>query len=780
MDYSKNGEGAAETSVGISSYANNAPGFQGIMKQRYSDFVVREVGLDGTVSGLRNTRHADLENLHFNPNKASFSEIEDSSNDQLVESVINEISLITGGVFGGAPLNPLVPSESSLEELKAFLFACLEKLDECPATITACPCPDKLTRTKLHQMVRKYLSAYVESEALEVEGAKFILLRSKHKMQKGTSGDWRSRNKWPENLGSYLQFTLLKENIDTMSAAHVIAKLLGCKVDSIQYAGTKDKRALTSQKVTMYRRKPSDLSRLNAFNLPPYIRVGDYEYVNEGMKLGGLAGNNFGIIMRDIDSSTDDIKAACKRIGESGFINYFGLQRFGSGGTKSHISGIALFKQDWKLAVELLFASRDGDKPEMLEMKEAFRQKKYQKALHVTSYKMPSERSVLESLIKNPEDYAGAYNRIAKNQWLICLHAYQSYVWNKAASERILKYGMICVIGDLVALGELDFNKGVEELIVDDEIEDGDRTVKEEPLNLDTDKKETNFPKEESASNEGKKVSSIHVITQQDIDSNRYSILDVILPLPGHDISLPENTIGQYILDVLAEDGFSLEFFRICQPSSHRMNGAYRKLIQMPANFEWNFFEYSDPNEELVPTEASYLRQMKLDTKKRRNDKSLTEIPTAYSTDSKPYQLTNLSVFSQVEVQNIYGPGDDSEEEKIDSIYGPGGDTVEEKISSIYGPGDSTEDAKEGMDAKSKKVKLKGVQLKFTLPPGTYATMLIREITKHSTSSQYQTQLTATAAASVVSDAVVIDDNIEEYPSKKSRIEEDSKSSTFS
>ena len=84
------------------------------------------------------------------------------------------------------------------------------------------------------------------------------------------------------------------------------------------------------------------------------------------------------------------------------------------------------------------------------------------------------------------------------------------------------------------------------------------------------------------------------------------------------------------------------------------------------------------------------------------------------------------------------------------------------------------------MDAKSKKVKLKGVQLKFTLPPGTYATMLIREITKHSTSSQYQTQLTATAAASVVSDAVVIDDNIEEYPSKKSRIEEDSKSSTFS
>ena len=175
------------------------------------------------------------------------------------------------------------------------------------------------------------------------------------------------------------------------------------------------------------------------------------------------------------------------------------------------------------------------------------------------------------------------------------------------------------------------------------------------------------------------------------------------------------------------------------------MNGAYRKLIQMPTNIEWNFFEYTDPNEELVPTEASYLRQMNLDTKKKRSDKNMTAIPKSFSTDSKPYQLTNLVGFSHVEAQNIYGPGDGIEGEN------------------------------EVMVSKSQEVQLKGLQLKFTLPSGTYATMLIREITKHSTSAQYQTQLTAAASSSssssVVNDVTTIHESNVEGPLKKSRLE---------
>ena len=119
----------------------------------------------------------------------------------------------------------------------------------------------------------------------------------------------------------------------------------------------------------------------------------------------------------------------------------------------------------------------------------------------------------------------------------------------------------------------------------------------------------------------------------------------------------------------------------------------------------------------------------------------MTAIPKSFSIDSKPYQLTNLVGFSHVEAQNIYGPGD------------------------------GTEGENEVVVSKSEEVRLKGLQLKFTLPPGTYATMLIREITKHSTSAQYQTQLTATAAASVGSNITKSNESSIEGPSKKSRLE---------
>jgi tRNA pseudouridine13 synthase len=768
MDYSANGESHVEKMVGISLFANAAPGFQGIMKQRYSDFIVREVGLGGEVTGLKSLSTSALENAHFNQNVAQLSETENDSNDHLISSVMSEVSAITGGIFGGPPSAEAQRVETIEEELKHFLLGCLEKSADCPASFTACPCPDKISRTKIHQVVRKYLSTSIESEALDVSGAKYILLRSKHKMEKGTSGDWRSRNKWPSDLGNYLQFTLFKENIDSMSAAHVISKALVCKVDSVQFAGTKDKRAVTTQKVTMYRRKPSDIAKMNRFNLPPYIRVGDFEYVNEPLKLGALAGNNFGIIMRDCDASSEDIKSACKAIGDSGFVNFFGLQRFGSGGTKSHHSGLALFRQDWKQFVEMLFAPREGDRPEVLSMKEAFYQKDYKKAHGLTPMKMPAERSVLESLAKKPDNFEAAFSRVPKNQWLMCLHAYQSYIWNMTASERIRKHGAKCIVGDLVSLSGAIL-KANDDAILEDEVDvnelDGEDLLAD--MQVDDAVPDNAPPPTASASasaadtTQSEKKNDIHILTEEDIQKNTYTIMDVLLPLPGHSVILPANDIGQYIRDLLAKDDLSPEFFGKCNPSEHRMNGAYRHIMQMPKDFEWNFFEYSDPNEELVPTEGSYLRKMNLDKSRRRNDLTNTEIPVEYSLESKPYPITNLDCFTTNELPGKYGPGDGSEGQ-------------EEVI----------------VDPKKTKTKLKGLQLKFTLPPGTYATMLLREITKHSTNAQYQTQLTVSASASASASASVTasiaavgesssssnDSAVEvtsESPMKKSRISTD-------
>ena len=46
---------------------------------------------------------------------------------------------------------------------------------------------------------------------------------------------------------------------------------------------------------------------------------------------------------------------------QQGFINYFGLQRFGTGSVPTHVVGRTLLKNEWGPAVEMILRSRLGD-----------------------------------------------------------------------------------------------------------------------------------------------------------------------------------------------------------------------------------------------------------------------------------------------------------------------------------------------------------------------------------------------------------------------------------
>ena len=64
-------------------------------------------------------------------------------------------------------------------------------------------------------------------------------------------------------MPNFLRFVVAKENCDTSAAISCLSKYFRCGGDSIRYAGTKDKRGVTFQFMTMYRRKPSDIAVLN-------------------------------------------------------------------------------------------------------------------------------------------------------------------------------------------------------------------------------------------------------------------------------------------------------------------------------------------------------------------------------------------------------------------------------------------------------------------------------------------------------------------------------------
>ena len=58
----------------------------------------------------------------------------------------------------------------------------------------------------------------------------------------------RKRRNWSKNKKQLLKFFLYKENISTMDAVNLIMKKMHLKHHkSIQYAGNKDKRAVTVQ-----------------------------------------------------------------------------------------------------------------------------------------------------------------------------------------------------------------------------------------------------------------------------------------------------------------------------------------------------------------------------------------------------------------------------------------------------------------------------------------------------------------------------------------------------
>ena len=155
--------------------------------------------------------------------------------------------------------------------------------------------------------------------------------------KRDSSGKQRN-TRWPAELGNYCWFVLYKENKDTMDAINLLSKLLKIKAGMFGYAGTKDRRAVTTQQVSIYRVRAEQLQDLNAslWNMC----VGNFKYCREPLKLGSLSGNHFIITLRNVVGDHDKIAESLESLKVNGFINYFGLQRFGTTSVPTHKIGV--------------------------------------------------------------------------------------------------------------------------------------------------------------------------------------------------------------------------------------------------------------------------------------------------------------------------------------------------------------------------------------------------------------------------------------------------------
>ena len=111
----------------------------------------------------------------------------------------------------------------------------------------------------------------------------------------------------------YIHFTLQKTNRDTQDALGHLARLLHVNIKDLSVAGTKDKRGVTVQRVSLKRNNKTveDVWRLancqNGRRTPQEavtqraergVRIADFNYRKSSLELGMLKGNAFVITLR--------------------------------------------------------------------------------------------------------------------------------------------------------------------------------------------------------------------------------------------------------------------------------------------------------------------------------------------------------------------------------------------------------------------------------------------------------------------------------------------------
>lgn len=198
--------------------------------------------------------------------------------------------------------------------------------------------------------------------------------------------------------GNYSYFLLIKRNMTTEEAVDFVSKKSGVDRKLINYAGTKDKSAVTTQLISI-NKKDVDIKNCQIEGPDRKLRLKFVGRGNQRINLGNLIGNRFEIVVRNLDSTF-----AFKEH-YLGVPNYFDEQRFSK---NNKDIGKLLLKKDFKEAVKLLIIGEG----------------KY-------------EESVRNWLKENRNDYVGAIRTIPKNILSMYIHSFQSYVFNETVAAYI-------------------------------------------------------------------------------------------------------------------------------------------------------------------------------------------------------------------------------------------------------------------------------------------------------------------------------------------------------
>ncbi len=245
----------------------------------------------------------------------------------------------------------------------------------------------------------------------------------------------------------YTIFWLEKFNWDTNRALAAVAHALHVGPKRFGIAGTKDRRAVTKQRVSVWKVEPELLEHLRVRD----IKVSGFEKSSERINLGDSEGNKFVITIRDIGLENDEVRMRLESLFfelDKGIPNIFGPQRFGEVRKVTSEVGRAMLRGDTEGAVKLYIAKAYDREPEDSKAARNFiwenwgDKENYLKALGMFPDRLHFERTMLDSLTKIPTDFAAALRRLPKRLRKMFLNAVQADVFNEVATWCATNYSL--------------------------------------------------------------------------------------------------------------------------------------------------------------------------------------------------------------------------------------------------------------------------------------------------------------------------------------------------
>ncbi|XP_023944942.2 pseudouridylate synthase 7 homolog [Bicyclus anynana] len=558
----------SEQAIGVTEYINDHEGFNGIIKARFSDFQVSEINEKGKVAKLTDLSTPEVPT------------VDDAVDDE--DLLLNKY-------------NPeILPMETWDRINKVAISTNAEHVEKVQVDVTGMT---KEQRTKIHDAVKKAFGGSIVGSTITVEDKKYVTF---DKYRKGVRIDNRVKWVWP---AEYVYFIVYKENCDTMEAASRIGERLRMHVrpSLLGYAGTKDRRAKTTQWFSLRKFDPRKISA--ACSDLRDIRVGNYSFSDTNLSLGMLKGNQFRICLRNVTAADECVDAACELLRERGYINYYGLQRFGTRvDVPTYVIGRKLLQGNFREAIRFILSKRPGPMAHALHLFHTVNA--YAAAHALPRDAPPTEARLLRALAQNENDLIGAMDQVARNARLLYVHSYQSLIWNRVASERLKRFARQPAPGDLVPLADVEDDSLQEDSDDEENQSNADqndaekKTTEDKP---DTDKKEVKATDKRPKS---KTMIPVKVLTQEDCDSGRYSIFDVVLPLPGYSVQYPPN-MEDYYKQLLTKDELKLDMKH--KYKSYSMCGGYRHIAARPADMQWRSVRYSEPFADLLLSDVDEL-----------------------------------------------------------------------------------------------------------------------------------------------------------------------------